>query len=288
MDRQTALVTVIALVSILSVGFAAATLSETVQSGEGGESGVSGGLIDLNPPESERGLPGAATRILIVALALLIAGLLLYLSDNRRHTAEILALVFGVGVVIWFLVQLAAALLGSGNVPLFGSGFPGASQKAGERASTAASVAVILAVLALLVLGIGAVVRQSRGSDAPDADEEEPTDTTPRPEPDDTEAVGRIAGRTADRLEHQDGDSSLDNEVYRAWAEMTEQLDIPDDESTTPREFATAAAEAGLSAEDVEELTELFEAVRYGGYPPTADREQRAVSVLRRIERGYR
>ncbi|MEF8938060.1 MAG: DUF4129 domain-containing protein, partial [Halovenus sp.] len=68
----------------------------------------------------------------------------------------------------------------------------------------------------------------------------------------------------------------------------TERLDLPDDESTTPREFARAAAQTGLSDEDVTELTELFEDVRYGGYSPTTEREERAVDVLRRIERSYR
>jgi hypothetical protein len=68
---------------------------------------------------------------------------------------------------------------------------------------------------------------------------------------------------------------------------MTAQLDVEGPESTTPREFQAAAVEAGMGPEDVRELTHLFEDVRYGGYSPTADREQRALAVLRRIEEKY-
>jgi hypothetical protein len=97
--------------------------------------------------------------------------------------------------------------------------------------------------------------------------------------------LGRVAGRAADRIE--EGGTDVENEVYRAWREMTRPLDVERPESSTPAEFATAATDAGVSRDDVDELTELFEQVRYGGYDPDAERESRAVDALRRIETQY-
>ncbi|WP_436932766.1 DUF4129 domain-containing protein [Halosimplex halobium] len=99
----------------------------------------------------------------------------------------------------------------------------------------------------------------------------------------DLSAVGRAAGAAADRL---DADADLTNEVYRAWDEMRALVDAGDPETTAPGEFAEAAVAAGMDPDDVAELTELFAEVRYGGRDP-ADRADRAVAALRRIERTY-
>jgi len=98
--------------------------------------------------------------------------------------------------------------------------------------------------------------------------------------------IGNVAGEAADRIEEDTG-TSVENEVYRAWREMTRPLDVDRPESSTPAEFATAAVEGGVSRRDVDELTELFEEVRYGGYDPDENRERRAVDALRRIEEQY-
>ncbi|MFT4891934.1 MAG: hypothetical protein ACI9YT_002871, partial [Halobacteriales archaeon] len=58
-------------------------------------------------------------------------------------------------------------------------------------------------------------------------------------------------------------------------------------QSSTPGEFATEAIDAGMAPEDVNRLTELFEAVRYGGREPTEKRERTAIETLRRIEDQY-
>ncbi|QLH84913.1 DUF4129 domain-containing protein [Halosimplex pelagicum] len=99
----------------------------------------------------------------------------------------------------------------------------------------------------------------------------------------DLSAVGRAAGAAADRI---DADAAVDNEVYRAWDEMRALVDAPDPETTAPAEFADAAVAAGMDPDDVAELTELFAEVRYGGRDP-ADRADRAVAALRRIEAAY-
>jgi hypothetical protein len=104
-------------------------------------------------------------------------------------------------------------------------------------------------------------------------------------EPDTTgAAVARAAGRAADRIEATN--APVDNDVYRAWLEMTRLLDIENPETTAPHDFAVAASELGFNEDDVAELAELFTDVRYGG-KGAKDREDRALKVLRRIQQTY-
>jgi hypothetical protein len=42
-----------------------------------------------------------------------------------------------------------------------------------------------------------------------------------------------------------------------------------------------------MDSADVDRLTTLFEAVRYGGREPTPERERTAIETLRRIEAQY-
>ncbi|WP_114577282.1 DUF4129 domain-containing protein [Saliphagus sp. LR7] len=102
-----------------------------------------------------------------------------------------------------------------------------------------------------------------------DPDDEEPLET-----------VAEAAGAAADRLE---GDA-VENDVHRAWREMTRALSVSNRRARTTGEFARAAVRAGIDERDVEILTELFEDVRYGGREPTEDDERRAIKALRRIE----
>jgi hypothetical protein len=105
-------------------------------------------------------------------------------------------------------------------------------------------------------------------------------------EPDrDLRDLGRVAGAAADRLAAEE--TAVENEVTRAWRQMVDLLDVRDPQADTPRAFATAASEAGMAPDDVAELTELFEAVRYGGRPASADRRERALAAFRRIEETY-
>jgi hypothetical protein len=285
-DRHTVTVVAIAVISVLAIGLAAATVAETVQPGAGGDGGYDGGFVDVTPPEDGGGVPAGVARVLLVLLGAGVVGILAYLLANGNRTAEVVAYLLGFAILGFLFVQIVALLFDLGDIPLFGSGLPGFGESAGETATTAVStMVVLLGIFGLLILGVGIAFRRSdeASGDETDADSRQSTDQQP------TEAVGQIAGLAADRIERREpGDEVIDNEVYRAWEEMTDRLDVPNDESTTPREFARAAAQAGLSAEDVSELTELFEDVRYGGYSPTTEREERAVDVLRRIEQSYR
>jgi hypothetical protein len=122
--------------------------------------------------------------------------------------------------------------------------------------------------------------RSRRGDDTVGPDAAEPAPVT---DPD-VAAVARAAGRAADRIA---GDAAVDNEVFRAWAAMTDALDLESPETVTPAAFEAAAVDAGMTPDDVAELRRLFEEVRYGGQSPSDERERQAVSALRRIEDEY-
>jgi len=155
----------------------------------------------------------------------------------------------------------------------------------------------VLGVFGVVLVGTAAALYRASGGDTisnieerdPEADDADPF--TPRD-------LAAAAGRAADRLEEHNAD--VDNEVYRAWWEMTSMLDVADPDTATPGEFADAAVAAGMGEDDVAELTRLFEEVRYGqrdaagearrasnGSGSAATREKVALSVFRSIEHAY-
>jgi hypothetical protein len=137
---------------------------------------------------------------------------------------------------------------------------------------------LLLAILVLPVVAVFGIRRRGEADEAPDQASQAAPD-----EP--LSGVARVAGEAADRIEGSAGD--VDNEVFRAWKRMTDHVDVPDPKTSTPAEFARAARDAGMDEEDVTLLTDLFRAVRYGGEAPTADREERAIEALRKIEAAY-
>nr|WP_305882917.1 DUF4129 domain-containing protein [Halobellus rarus] len=156
----------------------------------------------------------------------------------------------------------------------------------GSGAAGDGSVATptVLFGLLLLVALAGAVILLLATTTGRERDADETTDG-PVAEPSaDVRGVGAAAGTAADRIE---ADADVGNEVYRAWVEMTAHLDLDRPQSSTPGEFAAAAVDAGMDPDDVDELTRLFEAVRYGDERVTDARADRAVAALRRIESAY-
>lgn len=138
----------------------------------------------------------------------------------------------------------------------------------------------VLAVLVGIVLvGALVVVVRATGDQDPIVDEDTPEEHDP-----DVQDLARAAKAAADRLEEHNVD--VDNAVYRAWWEMTRLLDVPNPESATPGEFADEAVAIGMSREHVEELTTLFEEVRYGNRD-VSTREEHAIEVFRMIESEY-
>lgn len=136
--------------------------------------------------------------------------------------------------------------------------------------------AVLVVGLALLVVAAAVAIVRATGGETGEI-------TTDADETSTDAAVGRAAGRMADRLSQ----SASANDIYRAWAEMTDHLDVETPRTRTSGEFATAAVDAGLPSEDVATLTALFERVRYGGRSVTDERKERAIAALRRVERAH-
>lgn len=307
MDLDTARPVTIALLCVLAIALAAATLNTAVTDESGGGIGFgdsgSAGMSDTNGSEghllngSEQGasvpidfpcypvLNTFPAILGIVAVFLLVVAL----AWRRLGPLGAFAVIGPVGVPALLLHALLTACAAP---PMSGGGFlPGGQNNSslpmggsgglGEGTSTVLTPSFAL----LVILGVALVgalfllVRTSAGSELEDPDDEGAYGNEP-----DVAAVGRAAGEAADRIESSE---SVENEVYRAWREMTTHLDVPAPQSSTPGEFADSATDAGMAREDVTELTNLFEEVRYGGESPTGERERRAVAALRNIEAEY-
>lgn len=304
----------IALLAILAIGVAAATLNSAVTS-EGAGAGMFGGAGDasdrgLGQNEGQGGNPfsigfGEGLTGLpffplpcfpilndprVIALFAVIAVVALYALYRQLGTLA------PVGFFLAFfpiVVLIHSFLTACGGPELSGQSSSGAAGNAtfsiglseavgggsGSGALPPVSTALLVILGIALVIAIGLLFRSS-GDDVEAA--EEPAE--PETDAESMVAIGEAAGRAADRIE---ADAEADNEIYRAWREMTSYLDLRNPESTTPTEFAEAATGIGMEPDDVHELTDLFEAVRYGRADPTTDREERAVAALRRIEAEY-
>jgi len=143
------------------------------------------------------------------------------------------------------------------------------------------SPVVIAAVFGVALVAVAAVLFRASGDQTVTTLGEEEDDTGEQP---DVADLAAAAGEAAERLQEHDAD--VDNEVYRAWWEMTSLLNVPKPDSATPGEFADAAIEAGLDESHVDDLTTLFEEVRYGRRDPES-REERAIEVFQEIEAQY-
>lgn len=139
---------------------------------------------------------------------------------------------------------------------------------------------IIAAIMGLIFVGLAVLVWSSLGESEEDllVDDEEDG-------PLDMEEFAAAARAAADRLESANAD--VDNEVYRAWSQMTTLLSVDDPATSTPGEFAAAAIAGGIAPTYANELTELFEEVRYGHRDPKGEREERAIEIFRAIEQEY-
>jgi hypothetical protein len=301
-NRDALGVLALATLTVLAIAVGAAAIDAPTQAGGGGPTvgGGSGaipgegqafdlGQSDLNV--SER-VPFPSAILSALAVAVLVAFLIaLYvlrdeLGLDELKTVAVLSVVLGtVMAVFYFLLQFLGGSSdrenGSGalgeDVPAIAGGSGGGSLESATRNVAAEPPLLALAVVAAFAIGTMALVRTERTTDD-ETDEGATRDGPVRTE------LGRAAGRAADRIA---GDADVNNEVYRAWREMTEQLGVARPHSQTPAEFARAATDAGMASEDVAELTDLFRTVRYGDISATAEREARAVAALERIEEEY-
>jgi hypothetical protein len=317
-NRETVGALVLALVAVVALGTVSATLTDVVEpdpstgGGDDGSATSPGTVPDADPgvETGEGGLdagrespvpsgPRGGTTLPCysvgehppVLAAVLLGGVGLFAGVKRRY--DTVAAV-GVSSMVGLVGVLAAFVLscptrGRSERDSTGAGInesASGESAAGNVAQIVTETPVWLVVLvAVLAVGVAVVAASTRGrigavvgavrASPGDDDEEGTTDEET------VAAVGRVAGRAADRIETG---VDVENEVYRAWRSMTDHLDVDRPDSATPAEFAAAATDAGFDPADVNELTELFETVRYGGEAATAERERRAVAALRRIE----
>lgn len=320
MDRRTLRAAVVALLVVLAVGVAAATLNSTLQSGDsldpgpgdgpsggsgpsgGAESNLSGNLSEsAGDASAQLCLPGVQTtafKLGYLAFWLAIGGVLFWRLSSRSLATFVFA---GVTIQLAALYTVFVGLCGrdireevvrnATDLPdeTAGELVEQIGRSGGEAGAYISSNPILTAFIILAAVGllVGLAVLYTEEGRAllgvgSLSDEEEEFE-----EEYDAHALrmlGQTAGAAADRID-ESGDA--DNEVYRAWREMTEHIDVDHPEASTPGEFASAAIETGMARSDVVELTAVFEEVRYGGLPATDEAERRAVAALRNIETSY-
>lgn len=313
MDRKVRAL-IIALLCVLAVSLASATLVDPESPSGGGfgggadsQSGTDeqGGQQD-DPQEGAsqpRGgspiqLGGACIPFLTSPTFFLLALVTVVLVAWGLKRRDSLVYAFAVvGPLVLFFIPIWAVLTDCGTSPQqprSGEVLPEVNQTTpggdlggdvgGGAASQVLSPPVLLGLIVVAAVLLAALAYRSSGDDTVEEDEQPVME---QHEPEDEEAlaaVGAAAGEAADRIE---GSAELGNEVFRAWREMTGHVDVGDPATSTPAEFATAAREAGMDSAHVETLTGLFRDVRYGGVEATAAREERAVDALRAIEDEY-
>ncbi|EMA41733.1 DUF4129 domain-containing protein [Halobiforma nitratireducens] len=284
---------VAAFAGIVAIALAAATVDSPVEMGGDGVStgegeGEPSGII-TSPPEQQPvepvGFPPFLEYLLYALLLVAAVIIVWYLLTHRRDALFALALFLGFLLVVYVIIQFTDPVALPGEEATEGMR-EGGSDGFGEGDSGGPTVEPLLGLLALLLAIVVGGLLLARGGDddrSSAADSEELPDDRDSPSGH-AAAVGNAAGRAADRLESA---TDVDNEIYRAWREMTRPLEVNRPDSSTPREFARAAVDAGIDRDHVEELTGLFEDVRYGDADATPEREKRATTVLRRIEDAY-
>ncbi|QLH81770.1 DUF4129 domain-containing protein [Halosimplex pelagicum] len=294
-DRAAAAVVVV--LCVVALALTASTLSPTSSNqrgaGEGERVGADDDPLGQQTPTNQSapdapGLPGDLVAILVaVAVVLAIPGALLMGYDRALGIAAAVVLFAGLLGLYFLLSGTIDAPLPGGDIPnASGSPFGGggdmgsADESAADNARDLPSLVTFGVVGFALLAALGLIYYASASVDAS-------VDPSPPPEPDspDREAVGAAAARAAERIDDHEGDA--ENAVYEAWVEMTTALAVPDPATSTPGEFADAATAAGMDEARVAELTDLFERVRYGSEPVTADHERQAVETLRAIQAAH-
>jgi hypothetical protein len=278
--------------AVVVAGMAAATLGTTTTrepaSGSGGgpvgSGGGGGGSAASDVAATTDPLP-VFTVLGVLAVVVLVVLAVKLPRETLWEVLRMLAMAALVVGLLWaFFTTFGVGQFpepSASDVPLRGAGDEGGAPGPGGSEGGAplpAPTAVGLVAAVLLAVGLVAVALRQADGVLEDGDDETGDEDT-------LAAVGRSAGRAADRIE--DLGAPVDNQVYAAWKEMTGHLDVEDHGARTPGEFREAARAAGMDAADVDALTDVFESVRYGGATPTDERETRATDALRRIEQRY-
>lgn len=296
MDTNRVVVLLAVITAVLALGLAAPSLYDLDAGGGDGQpedrTTPEGNGVELNETEEESIQEDDEDDNWLIALGRLLlipilVGLLYWIL--KHEPGRFVTYALSVIAVVVALVIVLELLRGTPvpYIPDTPSGSPvdgtGDLQDGGGDTTVPGDTAPMLLLLFMSLVGVAFYYRYvSREADSEDT-------TQPRTEDDGspseaTAAVGRAAGRAADRFAD---DESLENAIYQAWHEVTSALAVQNPATKTPSEFATAATDAGMDADDVHQLTSLFRDVRYGEAPVTPARETTAQETLRRIEHTY-
>lgn len=311
MNRDRITPIALALLAVLALGAAAATLNTprdglsqgpkgpNEEGAGGGSGGGDGSTFELGSPPLNGSVEGASlsTGLLqaLVGVLLLLGCIALAVTIYRNGWRSLFPVVAVTVVGLVLLLALFYGLQGlstqSNRTGVIGGepSFPSGASGSGDVVPPALDQSTILfALIAAAIIVASIHLVRSTGdsllSGRSLTDSDDAADESRAPE---SAAVGTAAGRAADELETEmETDTARSNAIYHAWQEMTTHLDLQR-ETSTPGEFAAAAVAAGMARDDVDELTELFEATRYGDIDASEERERRALATLRRIEREY-
>lgn len=292
MQRSTVLALIVATLCLFAVAIAAAAIAEPpidatgIGGGTGGENG--GFFVPADPVDhSIDGIFPAwmGDLVAIVTAVLLVLGLIAIIRHWRDYLPTAVAFMLIIGAVMLLLAlvmqrlergeDIGLSLRGDTSTIGFGNG--AAISNGGEL-----MIAVIIAATIASILLVGAVMMGS-GRSSSDIPRENQSQAQPT-NSDSAAEIGRIAGEVANRF---DSESSMENDIFRAWKQMSDLVSRGAPTSKTAGEFATAAIEGGMDPGDVSALTRMFEDVRYGTMPVTPEREHTAIQIFRRIERKY-
>ncbi len=310
-DRSALRALALALLAVVALSVVAATIDSTVVSSGGpvgfggGETGgaVAGdtdetGVRPIGDSSGSLSIPTPCLPWLLspgilagVALVFVLLGAYAYRETGSLLPPLAIFVAVGPPVVLLFALLTACrrefsfssrAAAAARNVSFLPAG-GGGSLGDGGAAQAVSPPTLLFGLLLGVALVVAVFLLVTGTGDSPAADDE--IDPAAEEEGPNVAAVGRAAGAAAQRIE--DGDADVENEVFRAWGEMTALLDVPNRRAATPAEFADSAVDAGMDRDDVGDLTTLFEEVRYGGFEATPERERRAVDALRNIEATY-
>lgn len=275
--------------SVVAFGLGAATLTDPADATATPDAGLS---VELSLPVSSTWIYAF---VVLVALALVVGVFLLddggfsQSGIDRVASVPFLAGMIVVGTVLVALfLSTGDTAVTEGGLENLGEATEMADESVAETESVDAesgggpSTLATVALIGAIMLGLLVVVWYEFAGDEEDSSRAEPAPTETH---DEREAIGDAAGEAADRIEASA--DAFENEVYTAWKEMVDAVDLRSPETSTPAEFAAAATDAGMDRRHVETLTDVFEEVRYGGRDVTDAREARAVEALRRIEAEY-
>jgi len=102
----------------------------------------------------------------------------------------------------------------------------------------------------------------------------------------------QLAGEARGALDALSAGADVEDTIMRSYFEMARILEqergITRAEAMTPREFEGRLKELRLPAQDVEKLTRLFEAVRYGRWVPGEQEKRQAMACLTAIAESSR